>query len=137
MNQAAIEKLVGYKRSKPHKFGALRVTCRLGHSHPSKAEAKHCWVLQAQLESNIIKDLEYEKSYDLKCSGKLICVHRPDFTFKQRVFNKEITGPRSCTQTSHWVTHVDEVKGVKTPDWIIKSKLFQAQYPEIVYRVVD
>lgn len=136
MTKTELEKLVGHKRQKPHKFGAIRVKCRLGHNHPSKAEAQHCWALQAQLNIGQVKDLEYEKPYDLKCAGKLICVHKPDFTFKMRVFHQEPTGPQSCTQTSEWVTHVDEVKGFRTPDWVIKSKLFQAQYPDIIYRVI-
>ncbi len=136
MNKKELEKLIGHKRQKPHKFGAVRTRCKWGHSHPSKVEAWHCWALHAEMDSHLIKDLEYEKSYDLKCNGVVICVHKPDFTYKRRVIVSEPTGPHSSVQTSIWVVHVDEVKGFKTPDWVVKSKLFQAQFPDIVYRVI-
>lgn len=136
LNKKELQALVGHKRPKTHKYGAIRTGCRLGHKHPSKAEAMHCWVLQAQMNIHLIKDMEYEKPYELTCSGKVVCVHKPDFTYKRRVIVSEPMGPQSSVQTSIWVIHVDEVKGFKTPDWIVKSKIFQAQYPEIRYRVI-
>lgn len=135
-SQTALEKMIGHNRPKRHKFGAIRVKCRWGHSHPSKAEAWHCWSLHAEMDSHQIKDLEYEKSYDLKCNGVIICTHRPDFTYKRCVIVHSPTGPNSLVATSDWPVCVDEVKGFKTPDWVIKSKLFQAQYPDIIYRVI-
>lgn len=118
MNRKELEKLIGHKS---HKFGAVRQVCNLGHSHPSKAEATHCWALQAQLKGNLISSLKYEQAFELKVNNILICVHRPDFSYI-RIKDKSF-----C---------VDEVKGFQTPDWKIKSKLFQALYPDIIYRVV-
>jgi hypothetical protein len=138
--QTELEKMIGYTRPKRHKYGAVRVTCRLGHRHPSKAEAMHCWALQCELNQGSIKDLEYEKSYDLLLNGKKIGVHRPDFTFKRPIFIKTPTGPRSETRQISWEDPqicVDEVKGFKTADWIMKSKMFKALYPQIQYRVIE
>lgn len=134
MTKKDLEKLTGHKRA--HKYGAKATTCNLGHQHPSKSEATHCWALQAQQKGNVndplVVDLEYEKPYRLEVNGRLITVHKPDFTYKRYAVAK-VDGKNLvvCTQC------VDEVKGFKTADWIIKSKLFQALYPEIEYRVVE
>lgn len=135
MGKLDLEKLIGHKR---HKYGAVRTYCKLGHGHPSKAEAMHCWTLQAQINTNVIKDLEYEKKYELVFNGKLIGVHRPDFTYKRPI---RILIPTSrdgfvSTTTDSFKICVDEVKGFKTADWILKSKLFVVLYPDIEYRVV-
>ena len=138
MNKTDLEKLVGHK--KKHKYGAVRVTCRLGHRHPSKAEAMHCWALQCQVRQGLIRDLEYEKSYDLIMCGKKIGVHRPDFTFKRPTFKLTSTGLMSAVSQITWDDPricVDEIKGFKTADWIMKSKMFCALYPHIEYRVIE
>lgn len=122
MNKNDLKKLIGHK---PHKYGAKRTICNLGHSHPSKAEAMHCWALSAQLKANTIRDLEYEKTYELKVNGILVATHKPDFIYL------------CLSKCGIWKICVDEVKGFKTADWILKSKLFQALYPNIKYRVVE
>lgn len=139
MTKKDLEALSGYKCAKPHKYGAIRVSCRLGHSHPSKAEAMHCWALQCQIKAGTIRDLEWEKAYDLIVAGKKVGTYRPDFTFKSPNFRIIPTGRMSAISTIDWDDPkicVDEVKGFKTRDWINKSKLFQALYPEIEYRVI-
>jgi|GEM_PF-2937851 hypothetical protein len=137
MNKNELKKLVGHKR---HKYGAVRVTCKLGHQHPSKAEAMHCWALQAKINHGTIRDLEYEKPYDLIVNGKKVGVHKPDFTFKAPTFKLTSTGPMSAVSQINWdnpIICVDEVKGFRTKDWIFRSKMFQALYPEVEYRVVE
>ena len=137
MNKAELEKLVGHK--KKHKYGAIRVTCRLGHRHPSKAEAMHCWALQCEINQGSIKDLEYEKGYELKVGGRVVGTHYPDFTFKRPILGLTPTGPQSyvASNTGQFKVCVDEVKGFKTADWIMKSKMFCALYPHIEYRVIE
>lgn len=110
----------GYKS---HKYGAIRTKCNLGHSHPSKAEAVHCWCLQAQMNGNTIRGLQYEKAFPLVMNGKLIGTHKPDFYYL-----KDINGVE--------VAHVDEVKGVLTADFKLKAKMFQSLYPLVIYRIV-
>lgn len=137
MTRQDLEKLVGYK--KPHKYLAKATYCKLGHRHPSKAEAMHCWALQCEIKGGIIKDLEWEKSYDLIVSGKLVGVHKPDFTYKRPILNRQQISQQSFVQTfskTDFKICVDEVKGFATADWIFKRKIFQALYPEIEYRVI-
>lgn len=137
MNKKELNKLIGHK---PHKYGAVRVSCRLGHRHPSKAEAMHCWALQAQMKQGTIRALEYEKLFELKVNGIVVAKHYPDFTFLRPTFKQTITGLQSVVQNINWdepLVCVDEVKGFKTADWIMKSKMFRALYPEIEYRVID
>lgn len=138
MKKKELENLVGYKRLKTHKYGAVAVYCKLGHRHPSKAEAMHCWTLQCQINQGTIKDLEHEKSYDLIVAGKKVGVYRPDFTFKRPIIVLNPTGINSFvgTTSDNFKICVDEVKGFKTRDWINKSKLFTALYPDIEYRVI-
>lgn len=138
MTKTELEKLVGYKRQKTHKYGAIRVTCKLGHHHPSKAEAMHCWSLQAQINQGLIKDLEYEKPYELIVCRKLVGVHKPDFTYKTPIRILTPTGHSSfvATTSDQFKICVDEVKGFATADWKFKSKMFRALYPDIQYRVI-
>ncbi len=131
MTRKEIETLIGHKR---HKFGAIRQVCNLGHSHPSKAEATHCWALQAQLKANLIKDLKYEPKFPLDVNDELICVHKPDFGYFRK--EMECKSEKLKIYTEQWIQCVDEVKGFQTPDWKIKSKLFQVLYPHIQYRVL-
>jgi hypothetical protein len=138
ITKAHMDKILGQKT---HKYHARATTCRLGHHHPSLAEAKHCWCLQAQMQATpsdgpMIKELEYEKSYDLIVCGKLVGRHKPDFTYKRQVSEYTRTGQMSFVATSKWITCVDEVKGFKTKDWVFRSKIFKACYPEIEYRVI-
>ena len=138
MNKKELESLVGHERK--HKYGAVRVTCKLGHRHPSKAEAMHCWSLQCQIRQGIIKDLEYEKSYDLTMNGKKIGTHRPDFTFKRPTFKITKTVPYSEVSEIDWNNPkicVDEVKGFQTADWKMKYKIFLTLYPHIEYRIIQ
>lgn len=139
MNKKDLEKLVGHKRQNTHKYGAVAVYCKLKHRHPSKAEAMHCWALQCEVNKGTVRDMQHEKSYDLIVEGKKVGVYRPDFTFKRPIVKRTPTGRNSYTAEMDWdnpLICVDEVKGFKTRDWINKSKLFVALYPDIHYRVI-
>lgn len=138
MNKKELAALVGYKRDKPHKYGAESQICNLGHRHPSKAEAMHCWSLQAQRKQGLIKDLEYEKPYDLIVEGVKVGTHKPDFTFKRpvRILTPTAHNAFVGTTSDQFKVCVDEVKGFMTADWIFRSKLFQTLYPDIEYRVI-
>lgn len=90
------------------------------------------------MRQGLIKDLEYEKSYDLVVSGKLVGTHRPDFTYKMPIRILTPTGVHSyaATTSDQFKVCVDEVKGFATADWKFKSKLFLTLYPNIEYRVI-
>lgn len=58
-----------------------------------------------------IEELTLQKSYPLEVNGKLICTYRADFVYR-------VVG--------RWVC--EDVKGVRTPAYRIKSKLMYAIY---------
>jgi len=68
---------------------------------------------------------EYERRFELRVNGILICHHKPDFL----VFKTKEDHEADCFE-------VHEVKGAMTVDWNIRRKLFEAVYPEVDYIVV-
>ena len=103
-----------------NKYGAKKTTCHQGHSHPSMLEADYCDTLHLVAKSDKrIRSIEYNKPYDLSVNGVKICVHRPDWT----------------VMTAEGV-EVHEAKGMPTPSWRLKKKLFEALYPNIKYVVI-
>lgn len=74
------------------------------------------------MKAGLIHSWEYEKLYELWAEGRLIGTHKPDFTVY-------LPGGR---------VEVHEVKGGRatmTEAWAIRKKLFQANYPNIKYKV--
>lgn len=112
------------KFNKSHKFGAQKTKCLHGHTHDSKKEAMWCVKIHQMKREGKVSFLEVQPEYDLVVNGKLICRHRPDFSY----INNDPCG--RCKPT------VVDVKGVKTPDWSIKHKLFCALYSNHDYLVV-
>jgi hypothetical protein len=92
--------------------------CKYDHIHQSMKEANRCNELHLLQKGNVITELKTQVSFDLKVNDKLICRHILDFTYCEN--GKFI---------------VEDSKGQKTKDWIIKHKLFEAAYPDIEYRV--
>lgn len=103
-----------------------------GMGFRSKAERMHAMWLNSEQEAGKIIGWAYEKQYDLFAwtsqlgknekvfIGKII----PDFTVDMK---------NGCTE-------VHEVKGgdaTKTAIWSMKKKIFEANYPWILYRVFD
>ena len=92
-----------------------------GRLFRSQQELKHGFWLLSELQAGRVKTFEYEKSYDLRVEGRLICRIEPDFT----VFLADGT------------VQAHEIKSpaTMTPVWAVKRKLFEAVYPHIRYRV--
>jgi len=104
-----------------NKYNNIPTICSLNHKHPSKGEAQHCqhihlWLSAPQLG---LKSIEYEKEYDLHCNGIKVCTHRPDWTM-------------------NYIDRVEviEYKGVETPLFKLKHKMYLAEYPHIKYNMV-
>lgn len=132
--------LTSNKSPKAHKYGAKAVKCKQGHLHPSRIEGMHCWDLYAQMQAGLVRDVEFQKTYELIVNGILVGTHRPDFTFKRPSVKKTHTSHRSYTVETDWenpIICVDEVKGVRTSDWVFRSKVFLACYPDVKYRVIQ
>ncbi|MFO7791268.1 MAG: DUF1064 domain-containing protein [Bacteroidales bacterium] len=107
---------------KVNKFGNIFTVCRHGHNHPSKGEAEHCDKLHLCLAATNtdIRFIHYEKSYDLVVNGVKVGKHKPDWTLERFDGSYKIV----------------EYKGMSTPVWKLKLKMFKAQYPDIPYEVV-
>lgn len=94
-----------------------------GIKYDSKKEGNYANDLALMLRVNEIKSWEPKPRYDLfGKNGKKICTIIPDFLIELHDGQFE----------------VHEVKSVvtMTPTWALKRKLFEDNYPEIVYRVI-
>lgn len=110
-----------------HKFRAKRTTCLHGHNHPSQKEAMWCVKLHQLEQEGKISGLVREPEYELIVDGVLICKHRPDFAYSLVMKIKGDDVLKQC---------IVEVKGMQTPEWKLKHKLFCALFPSVEYQVM-
>lgn len=94
-----------------NKFGAKRVTLG-GITFDSKAEAKRYSELKLLERAGEITSLRVHHRYPLKVDGTLVCTYECDFDYRSK----------SGTLV------IEDVKGVITPVYRIKKKLFEAIY---------
>jgi hypothetical protein len=86
----------------------------------SKAEAKRYCELRLLAQSNQIRDLKRQVTFALYGkNGAPVCNYRCDFMYDEG--DKKV---------------VEDVKGMETPEFRIKWKLFQDNYPEYDARLV-
>lgn len=93
-----------------NKYRAKRTTLD-GITFDSKREAIRYAALKMEQVAGRITHLALQPSFDLKVNGELICRYRGDFIYFR-------DGKRI----------LEDVKGVKTRDYIIKKKLMRAIY---------
>ena len=115
--------------AKRNKFNAQTQTVD-GINFHSKKEASYYLELKMLMKGKAIKSFERQVKFDLygwsMCSPftkeckKKVCSHIVDFLVTTNEGNYE----------------VHEVKGFATDIWDLKHKLFEANYPEIPYRVI-
>lgn len=84
-----------------------------GNKFDSAFELKRWKELQILERVGEIKDLKRQIPFDLEAHGQPICTYIADFVYTER-------GAKV----------VEDAKGVETPDFKIKAKLFQAQYKQ-------
>jgi hypothetical protein len=94
------------------KYGNVKTTVD-GETFDSKGEAKRWLELRLLERAKAISDLQRQPSYKLEWAGKYICTYVADFTY---------------VDTSTGKTVVEDFKGVRTPEYRIKAKMFAAQY---------
>lgn len=95
-----------------HKYKAQKTEID-GVTFASKAEAKRYFELKLLERAKEIFNLELQPKYDLVVNGDLVCRFIPDFRYK--------------TKEGRLV--IEDAKGVRTPVYSIKKKLFQALFP--------
>lgn len=84
-----------------------------GINFHSKREAKRYLELKLLNSSKEIMNLSLQPNFKFIINGVKVCTYRADFMY----FTKE----NKCI--------VEDVKGYKTPLFVIKAKLFKALYP--------
>ena len=97
-----------------HKYHAVRTEVD-GVAFASKAEARRYAELKMLERGGVISCLVLQPRYPLHVGGKLICTYVADFSYYEK-------GQVTLT--------VEDKKGVKTPVFKIKQKLFEVLYPE-------
>lgn len=88
-----------------------------GHRFASRAEAKRYSELKLLERAKQITALQLQPKYPINIGEKHICAYIADFSYFEN--------GRAVAE---------DVKGVKTKDYIIKAKLFKALYPDILHR---
>lgn len=100
-----------------NKYHAVKTVVN-GIKFDSKAEAKRygeLWLLQ---RAGQIRDLQLQVRFELlpKCGDERAVYYVADFKYTEN--GREI---------------VEDVKGTKTRDYILKRKMFKYRYPEIIF----
>lgn len=97
----------------PSKWRNVRVPHQ-GHWHDSKKERARCFTLQILEQRGEILDLQRQVNHELRVNGQLICRYRSDFEYAERIDHDK------------WVPIVEDVKGKRTDEYMIKRKLMLA-----------
>lgn len=112
---------------KRSKYGNRKVV-RDGIKFDSEREAARFAELKVLRAMGRIRDLRLQANFTLvegytTIEGERIksMVYRADFVYERA------TGP-DCNGTVHWLREVEDAKGVKTKDYLLKKKLMQDKY---------
>lgn len=100
-----------YKRGS--KYGAKRTD-----GFASKKEAQRFSELSLELLAGRISELETQPRYELVVNGQKIGRYTADFRYKDTASGKLI---------------VEEVKGYRVRDYVLRVKLFRALFPELEF----
>jgi len=109
-----------------NKYKNVWTKCNQGHNHQSKKEADYCNYLNILEKTNKIISYTIQVKFTLSCTGIFICKHVVDFCVYKKENNKKI-----------FEVHEVKSKATMTSAWKIKKKLFEINYPDIKYIVID
>lgn len=121
------------------KYGSRKCSCNCGHTHDSKKEAERCDELHILLDADEISDLKIQKSYLI-----IPVIHKTLDTgsvYKKGVRKgqkryKQVTDERATYYIADFVyfdtklnkTVIEDTKGMRTKEYILKRKLMKQQY---------
>ena len=108
-----------------HKYNATK-TIVDGLTFPSKAEAARYQELQLMIYAGEISDLQLQPSFVLL----------PGFVDNRGKTQRGITYKADFLYVEDGQTVVEDVKGMETPVFKLKAKLFRYNYPDIQFRIV-
>lgn len=111
-----------------HKYGAKKAQCAHGHTHDSQREARRCDELHLLERAGEIEGLEREPKFYFSIEGRQVkhsngrrAVFTPDFAYWDRQSGQRI---------------VEDSKGFRTKDYVLRAAFFRAFYPDLVLREV-
>lgn len=114
--------------NRPNKYRAEKATCRAGHGHASKREARRCDELHLLLRAGEIEDLQQQPQFFFEVNGQPLkhdngrrAGYTADFSFIDRQSAKRI---------------VEDTKGMSVRDWPLRKALFRACFPDLILREV-
>lgn len=120
-----LDKLAGAQKPKKSKYGNRKVV-RDGIKFDSEREAARFSELKVLRAMGKIRDLRLQANFTLvegytTIEGERIkpMVYRADFTYERQP---------SQNGTVHWLREVEDAKGMKTKDYLLKKKLMQDKY---------
>ena len=108
--------------------------CKLGHNHQSKREAEYCNELYLLKKANKIKDYTSQRRFELWCKDQYVCSHIVDFFVRRIEYIIGVGDEGYC-----YIDEVHEVKSKPTQNalWQLKKRLFEINYPDIKYIVIE
>lgn len=101
-----------------NKYRARKTPCLYGHTHDSKAEAERCNELHLMQQQGMISDLEIQKKYKILDAQK----------FQNMPNERSIVYNADFVYTENGITVIEDTKGKKTKDYIIKRKFVKKLY---------
>ena len=117
------------KAKKASKYHSKKCECRQGHLHDSRKEAARCNELHLLQRAGEISDLETQKSYVL-IPPQYETVSRVSEKTGRKLKDKTVVVEKSCEYRADFTYKlkdgtvvVEDVKGMRTSDYIIKRKL--------------
>lgn len=121
------------------KYGARKCSCNCGHTHDSRKEAERCDELHILLAAGEISDLKIQESYlIIPAIYKTVdtgSVYKKGNRKGQKRF-KQVTDEKAAYYIADFVyfdtrlnrTVIEDTKGMKTKEYILKRKLMKQQY---------
>lgn len=108
-----------------HKYNAVRTTA-YGRVWASKAELRRYTELLLLGQAKQIRNLELQPRFPLVVDGVRVGRFTADFRFSEHVEGTEDV----------WRDVVEDVKGFRVRDYVLRAALFCALYPAIRFREV-
>lgn len=100
------------------KYRAKKKICNQGHVHPSILEANRCDELHLMQKQGMISNLEIQKKFVILEAQK----------YKNMPNERSIVYNADFVYTYQGITVIEDTKGKKTKDYIIKRKFVKKLY---------
>lgn len=123
IRRAEGEGMTSIPAKRGNKFKAKRTACRHGHVHASGKEAGRCNDLHILQRAGAISGLEQQPVYRFTVDGRAVTVGKRQLKF---------TPDFRYIENGQLVT--EDVKGVRTRDYIVRAAFFRAFHPDIILR---